>query len=114
MPTPLEPIVRDYRRSTFPCSMRDSEHHIQHDCLEYIGCKDDYYKCSQHGCDQDFMCIGCAYECDGCGDDFCREHIIDVARDGQVLKRLCAYCYQKQPAAVALQRRVSVGERVAA
>lgn len=37
MPTPYEPIVRDYRLRSFPCSMRDSEYCVPNDCFEHVG-----------------------------------------------------------------------------
>lgn len=71
----------------------------------------DYYKCSENGCEQDFLCIGCTYQCDGCTEDFCREHIHDVERDGEVIKRLCARCYQKHVAQMGLRNRVVVSTK---
>lgn len=82
MPSPLEPAI-DYGSGL--CSR----------CQDTIRCwRDDYYRCEQKGCEHDFLCIGCVYECAECGRDFCWEHIFEIPQGDGWARYECVNCHQ--------------------
>jgi hypothetical protein len=51
------------------------------------------YRCTQKACGQEELCVGCIWQCADCGDDFCEDHIENIAPDGaRYALYLCRSC----------------------
>jgi hypothetical protein len=74
--------VRDY-----PSAPREGRFYRcqAHGCE--IASEADIYRCAAPDCPHERLCVGCIWQCDGCGEDFCERHI-DTHSDACLLASL--------------------------
>jgi hypothetical protein len=75
--------------------------HCNNGCGGVIDHSEQSCECHAKACGKDNLCSGCTCVCTGaCGDDFCEEHVLDIAaEDATESVWICRTCLRNRIAA---------------
>lgn len=68
--------------------MSESTDYLCRDCQTHFDEEGEVIEGGCHACSKDCLCLGCAYDCEDCGNFFCRQHVIETPTE---LKRFSTY-----------------------